>query len=110
MASSLPLSSECRTTSPCWLDVDAILRQRLSIFHHSLGIDIVDPATAAEDFLNALRGLLLEQGIITVTSSSGPKGPHRLRPIESRPIESTLRNLSPISEVGYISRNGTERV
>ena len=56
-----------------------MLRQRLSILHHSLGSDIVDPATAAE----------LEQGIIAVTSSSGPKGPHR-----SRPIESTLRNLS----------------
>ena len=85
MASSLPLSSKCRTTSPCWSDVDVILRQRLSILHHSLGSAIVDPATAAEDFLNAVRGLLLEQGIITVTSSSGPKGPHRLRPIEIYP-------------------------
>ena len=83
MASSLPLSSECRTTPPCWSDVDAILRQCLSILHRSLGSDIVDPATAAEDFSNTVRGLLLEQGIIAVTSSSGPKGPHHLRPIES---------------------------
>ena len=55
MASDLPSSSEYRNASPCWLVVDNILRERLSVLHHSLGSDIVDPASAAEDFCKSLN-------------------------------------------------------
>ena len=87
MASELSSSNEYRNTSPCWPAVDDTLRQRLSALHHSLGKDIVDPATAADDFSHVVGELLLEMGIISLRLSSN--GPHR-----PRPIETTSRNLS----------------
>jgi len=41
-----------------------LLRQRLSVLHHLLGSNVVEPASAAEDFSYTVGGLLLEQGII----------------------------------------------
>ena len=89
MASELSSSNEYRNNSPCWSALDDILRQRLSVLHHSLGSSIVDPATAADDFSHVVGELLLEQGIISVTPRPSSSGPHR-----PRPIETTLNNLS----------------
>ena len=66
--------------------MDDLSRERLSVLHHLLGCDVVDSA-AAEEFSHVLGALLLEQRIISATTTcSGPHWP--------RPTESALKNLS----------------
>ena len=89
MAPLLPPSSEYRN-SPCWPAVDELLRERLSVLHHLLGCEAVDPASAAKDFSHAVGGLLFDLCIISDRpATSGHPGPHRVRPVET-----TLRNLT----------------
>ena len=73
-------------TSPCWSQLDGILRNRLAWLHHSLGCDVLLPTEAVEQFSNIVGDLLLEYRL---TRSSSCNGRHR--PCQ---IKTTLQNLS----------------
>ena len=84
MASSRP--QEQYATTPCWLQLDEILRDRLAWLHHSIGRNVLSPDEGAEQFSHIVGDLLLEYQVIALPSGNGRHRPRRL--------ETTLENLS----------------
>jgi len=85
MASNLS-SSQQSATSPCWTQLNDLLRTRLGWLHHSLGCDDLSPVEAAEQFSNFVSDLLQEYGVVKSSSGSGRHRPRR--------IEVAVQNLS----------------
>ena len=100
MASNSFSPSEYHFTLLFWSAMDDTLHQHLSSLHHLLGNNVMDPATAAEDFSHLLSELLLELGMIESAPNSRPQRSHR-----PHPIKATLRNLSRMKNAARKSAN-----
>ena len=73
-------------TSPCWTQLNDVLRNRLGWLHHSVSCDDLSPVEAAEQFSNFVSDLLQEYGVMKPSCGNG-----RHRP---RQIEIAVQNLS----------------
>ena len=80
----MDLTQEQYATTPCWPQLDEILRDLLAWLHHSIGRNVLSLDEGAEQFSHIVSDLLLEYQVITLPSGNGR---HRLRRLETTLIK-----------------------